>query len=438
MNRSRTESNPLPASLETPEKLQLVGRIASSPHLSKSVRLTDLLRYLVERSVDNPALGLREQEIGTSIFGREPDYDTTQDNIVRVQVSQLRKKLVAYFNQEGQNEPVLIEIPRGSYLPIFVERKWLPPDKAVQPALPAQTFRYPRLTLLLLLTSIFFAGLSFWLWRWPVTPVRSSQEVASPNAGPAVKSLWRALVNQARPTDLVLADSTLTILQDEGGRSLRLDELLQRRFDDALPPTLTDPERDRIRSIVARRYTSFADVELVVRILRLLQPDQQEPTISIARQYQMRSFKNDHVILLGSKRSNPWVELVEPRLNFNFDYPDGQRNPVIINRHPQNGEPDSYRSLPDGPGFSVVAFLANLNGAGNVLVLEGDNATSTEAAGEFVSSEEHLWRFFAQIGFTPSDDPSAVPPSFEVLLQSDKLQGSPRSFRVLSHRTANR
>lgn len=442
MNRSRTESNPLPASLETPEKLQLVERIAASPHLNKSVRLTDLLRYLVGRAVENPAQGLREQEIGTNLFGRAEDYDTNLDNIVRVQVSQLRKKLVAYFSREGRDEPILIEIPRGSYLPIFVERNVPPPDEGVLPEPADAASRRPRLTTLLLVTSIFFAGLSLWLWRRPVTSSDNPPGVklAEPDltghlssGGPAVRGLWRALFNQERPTALVLADSTLTILQDEGGRTLRLDELLQRRFDDILPPSLTAAERNRLRAIAARRYTSFADVGLVVKILRLLEPDQPEPTISIARQYQMRAFKNEHVILLGSKRSNPWVELVEPRMNFNFDYPDGQPDPIIINRHPWNGEPNAYQPVPNGPGFSVVAFFNNERQSGNVLILEGDNATSTEAAGEFVSSEEHLSQFFSRIGYTPSR-PGETPPSFEVLLQTERLQGSTRSFRIVSYR----
>ena len=71
--------------------------------------------------------------------------------------------------------------------------------------------------------------------------------------------------------------------------------------------------------------------------------------------------------------------------------------------------------------------------SGNVLILEGDNATSTEAAGEFVSSEEHLSQFFSRIGYTPSR-PGETPPSFEVLLQTERLQGSTRSFRIVSYR----
>lgn len=440
-----TENESLPdganvrASLSNTAKMELVERIASSHHLNKSVRLSELLRYLVERSINGPAEGFREHEIGANLFGREADYDTSQDNIVRVQVSQLRKKLVAYFNDEGRAEPFLIEIPRGAYLPVFVERM----DQQARLTPARRVASFPRLTLFLLLTSIFFATLSVWLWKRQVGPVAAVGQIEAPRTspGPAVSSLWGAMFNQERPSDLVLADSTLTILQDQAGRALHLDEVLQRRFAEALPATLPENERKQILSIVARRYTSFADIELLGKILRIVNtnvsPNVRPPTLTIAREYRMRSFKSNNVILLGSKRSNPWVELVEPQMNFNFQYPDGQRNPVIINRSPRAGEESVYTPL-DGRGYAVIAFLPNPNNAGHILILEGDNAVSTEAAGEFVSSDEHLAGFFEQIGYRPAGAGDAIPPPFEILLETEKLQGSPRSFQIVGYRVSGR
>ena len=438
---STSEESVPKASLSAGEKLRLVERIASSHHLKKSVRLTELLRYLVERSISGSADGLREQEIGTNLFGREEDYDTSQDNIVRVQVSQLRKKLVAYFSQEGQSEPVLIDIPRGGYLPIFVERQSQQAAEAAEPSPPGKQAHLAPLTILFFLTTIVSAVISIWLWRNPTQRVVNSQraQLTQSAVGPAVNSLWQSIFSNERQTDLVLADSTLTILQDQAGRPLRLNEVMQSRFAEALPPTLSAEERKQILSIVDRRYTSFADVELVGKILRIVhQSGLQPPSVSIARDYQMRFFKTNNVILLGSKRSNPWVELVEPQMNFHFDYPDGQRAPVIINRNPGKGEQSTYVPVPYGQGFSVVAFLSNPNRTGNILILEGENAISTEAAGEFVSSEEHLSRFFEMIGYAPSKSPGTIPPSFEVLLQTEKLQASTRSFQIVSYRVAGK
>lgn len=426
-----------PARISPVQKRELVVRIANTPHLNRSVRLTELLTYLVERSIGEVAEGLREQEIGTNVFGRDPNYDTGQDNIVRVQVSQLRKKLESYFSQEGSKEPVVIEIPRGGYLPIFLERNVLPPSPTeLDQAAPARG-ESALLTLLLLATTLFFIGLSIWLWNRPspLAPTETRQQEREGIRTTAIAALWEVLLNKGQQTDLVLADSTLTILQDHGGNPLSLDEVLQRKFADALPPNLTEDERSRTLAIVDRRYTSLSDVELVGKVLQLRQPDQPVPILTIARDYQMRAFKTNNVILLGSKRSNPWVELLEPSMNFRFHYPDGQRDPIILNTNPRPGEEKTYLSTFQDARFSVVALLPTPSRTGAVLILQGDNAISTEAAGEFICSEEHLGAFFTQIGYPYQSPDRPAPPWFEVLLQTEQLQGATRSFRIVGYRT---
>src|ERR1700691_1401194 len=101
---------------------ELLERIVASDPFQKSKRLRDLLLFLGERSLQDPYCTLREQEIGVEVFGRPPDYDTSHDTLVRVHVSQLRKKLHDYFLAEGRNEPLVIEIPKGSYVPLFRPR----------------------------------------------------------------------------------------------------------------------------------------------------------------------------------------------------------------------------------------------------------------------------------------------------------------------------
>src|SRR4051794_13826764 len=80
---------------------ELLHRVAGSAQFQKSKRLRDLLLYVGERSLHDPQCILREQEIGVDVLGRPPDYDTSHDTLVRVQVSQLRKKLQEYFAVEG-------------------------------------------------------------------------------------------------------------------------------------------------------------------------------------------------------------------------------------------------------------------------------------------------------------------------------------------------
>jgi hypothetical protein len=104
----------------------LVLRVASSRHLLKAPQLREILLYLCRRVLtDNPS-AISEQEIGCKVLGRRADFNPNEDNIVRVQVRHLRKKLEEYFSSEGLEEPVILTIPKGAYLPHFEPRSAQP------------------------------------------------------------------------------------------------------------------------------------------------------------------------------------------------------------------------------------------------------------------------------------------------------------------------
>src|SRR5690349_3112046 len=105
---------------------ELVHRVASSASFQKSPRLRELLLHICERAIQNRPEDLREQLIGQRVFGRKADYSPGEDNIVRVEVRQLRKRLEDFFATEGKDEPVVIVIPKGAYVPGFEPRAPLP------------------------------------------------------------------------------------------------------------------------------------------------------------------------------------------------------------------------------------------------------------------------------------------------------------------------
>jgi hypothetical protein len=101
------------------ECCELVERIAASVQLRRSARLRDLLLFVARRHLKEGCTQLHEQEIGIEVFGRAQTYDTNVDNIVRANVSELRKRIDAYFDDEGRKETLIVELPRGSYVPVF-------------------------------------------------------------------------------------------------------------------------------------------------------------------------------------------------------------------------------------------------------------------------------------------------------------------------------
>src|SRR5882757_802189 len=117
--RMSVSQSPAMEGLQTDERWQLVQRIVCSAPFQKSTRLRELLQYLVEQTLHGNAHELTEQHIGNALFHKPSDYSPLEDSSVRVHVRQLRLKLHEYFNEDGRNEPVILEIPKGSYAPVF-------------------------------------------------------------------------------------------------------------------------------------------------------------------------------------------------------------------------------------------------------------------------------------------------------------------------------
>src|SRR5580698_1789872 len=99
---------------------ELVQRVAESSHLISSARLRDFLLHVTACAIRGTPEDATEQQIGIQVFQRSPGFNSSEDSIVRSQARLLRLKLAAYFNAEGASEPLIIEIPKGHYLPVFV------------------------------------------------------------------------------------------------------------------------------------------------------------------------------------------------------------------------------------------------------------------------------------------------------------------------------
>jgi TolB-like protein/Tfp pilus assembly protein PilF len=97
-----------------------LDRIVSSSVFSAARRSKMLLRYVVERSLANSAP--KEFEIAVEVLRRGADYDPEIDAAVRVEASRLRSRLREYYDTEGQDDPIFIDIPKGGYGAVFASR----------------------------------------------------------------------------------------------------------------------------------------------------------------------------------------------------------------------------------------------------------------------------------------------------------------------------
>jgi hypothetical protein len=92
-------------------------RILTSAVFSRSQQLRRLLTFLVEQTLTGQGPTLQEAVLAHEVYGKGPDFDGGTDPVVRVDARRLRDKLREYY--EGRSDPVLISLPKGSYVPVF-------------------------------------------------------------------------------------------------------------------------------------------------------------------------------------------------------------------------------------------------------------------------------------------------------------------------------
>ena len=96
-----------------------VRRILASRIFSRSARLTRFVSFVMQHALHTNGESLKEYVLGVEVFDRPSAYDPRIDPIVRVEARRLRSKLASYYASVGRADPVIVEIPKGTYTPVF-------------------------------------------------------------------------------------------------------------------------------------------------------------------------------------------------------------------------------------------------------------------------------------------------------------------------------
>jgi tetratricopeptide (TPR) repeat protein len=144
---------------ESATSQQQLERILASPGFAQNERLSRFLRFLVERQLEGRESELKESVIGIEVFGRRPDYNPKRDAIVRTEAGRLRSRLADYYANGGKLDPLVIELPKGGYVPVIRPAEPI----ANPPTASTRRFRTPVLTMTVLAAVVAIAGLA-WLW----------------------------------------------------------------------------------------------------------------------------------------------------------------------------------------------------------------------------------------------------------------------------------
>jgi hypothetical protein len=407
-----------------------VRQIIESPTFRGSRRSQEFLQFIVERALDGRFDELKERALGVELFGREPSYDTGEDSIVRVTACDVRKRLTQFYSESGLDAGVRVELHPGSYIPDFhnapllsgteeLEKLHLPPTPPKPPLAPprplAQWMTWACLGLLTL-------GLMVDL----VERVGGQRQSVSAHIAPPPVLPWSALSLPNHPVRVIFCDPDIVSVQRLLNYSVSLSDYANQHYW----PTPVKPEALPAMQVISFRGANVAavDVGIALGIAKKF-----TVTTQTARSVRLADFKtDDSFILLGSPRSNPWAELFQDQLDFNFKFDLARKAEYILNKHPHAGESSVYLPTTEGWGtgqaYALVALVGNPNQAGQVLLIGGSTAEATEAAGKLTANAEQLSRILKSHGINPSGSAR----HFEILLRVSTMAGSSNTFDVVA------
>jgi hypothetical protein len=405
--------------LERDFRMAITRRVGASSGLQRSRRLQELLLYISEHALRDPDAPIREQDIGVAVFGRQDDYNTSEDTIVRVHIFQLRKRLKEYFDQEGVNEPVIIELPKGSYKPAFVTRPQSREPVATSAANPRRGIPAAVWVAAALLAGV-AAG-------WQLRTVKDLMAVG------VADRFWTQMFANGKPIDLVVGDASASFFQGIAARDVSLREYQLRDWDN-LSGQVPDPARRELaKTLLNYFFVPFSDT-VAARILGVASARSGLPLdIVFARDFSADHMETRNAILEGNRRSNPWMEFFEPRLNFRYGFDITNNYGYFRNVKPIPGELEIYRVQWNTHGFARVAYLPDLAHSGTVLILSGTDVQSADAGARFVTSNEWIDKLRERFGLGRSEPI----PYFEALLQTDLLMASAPEFNLVAVRRLN-
>jgi hypothetical protein len=392
---------------------QQIDKVINSHSFGGSESLRKLLRYLAEHSLDHPGVALKEYQIATEVLGRSGGFDPQSDSTVRVQAGRLRLKLADYYAHEGTDDPVIVELPKGSYALTFHVRTpasgltSVPSKKddsydAIPSPPRSRGWAIAVIALSVLLAAVLVTSALLLAGRGRV------QSVARNPIPPVYQIFWNRFITGPQPPWVIFSN----------GRFIGRPESGMRYFD---------PAADS-RAVVLDHYTGVGEVLAVHQLDRMFFWLNQPLQVKRGSLFSLDDAKNNDLIFVGSPAENLTLLDVPGTKEFVFQrVVTGPRKGDlgVLNAHPQPGEPQMYLASPSGQtiteDYAVIGLVPGMDPARSVLILAGTTTFGTQAAAEYVCREDSLAELLRRLGVSKAAD---LKP-FEALLHVKVAHGVP-------------
>ena len=419
------------------EEIEAVRRhlddLTQGPAFKGSHRSQQFLRFVVERVLDGAVDQLKERTIGIELFHRLPTYDTGEDAIVRVTASDVRRRLLQHYGRYGDASQFHIRLQPGSYVPEIEHLSLaVPASSEISPPLqtPVSAEHESKMDPAPVPHQIRWRATVLWLVAAAILIVAVAVVLGS-KPGLATASLlpWSAVYRAGHATQLITSDPNIEQLQELTGTDISISDYANQHYvpdPDALSPI----ERTFYLFYQHADNAASVDTPLAVSFGRLA-PASARILVRSARDLRITDLEtDDNLILIGSPRSNPWFQIFQNQLDFQFVFSREMNQEIIRDVRPRPGEQTTYiptaRGFATGESFAILALVHSPNQSGQVLLLAGANGEGTEAAGHIVSDRDHLLSALQFCGISPR----ARDQDFELLLRLHTMAGSPSTVEM--------
>src|SRR5229473_3762380 len=404
-----------------------IDTLMASRELHGSDSLCKLLRYLANHAMDFPGEPLKEYKIATEVFGRSSDFDPQFDSIIRVQAGRLRSRLAKYFESEGANDPILVELPKGSYVLSLHHR-----DKAAtklhgsassergqqEAQLASRKLRIAvvALSILLVLSVAAIARL--------ITTRKSSDSSLAHSESPvpaAFQLFWEPFASGSQEPWVVFSNASFVGRPETGLRYF-------------------DPARDSKIS-VWDHYTGVGEVLAIHSLDQVFGLLHRRLRVKRGSLFELDDVQNNDLIFLGSPSENLTLMDIPSTKEFVFQRLDsGPRKGdlAIVNVHPERGESKEYLASPSvaplTEDYAVVALLPGLSPSRSIMILAGTTTFGTQGATDYVCRENLVRDLLQRLSVSKAGELK----QFEAVLRVKVTRGVPVQMEIVAlRRTAS-
>jgi hypothetical protein len=379
--------------------LKELDAIVSSHHFRGSKRYPAMLKYVVTAAIDGRASDLKERTLGVEVFGRDPDYDTNADPVVRISAGEVRKRIAQFYHENGHGAKLEIELPVGSYAPEFLLREpevhqaQTRPDQTrpnIDKPLSADTQNHKssRRYLIAALAAIAVLAVAAAIGAFEYRKAALARSTD-------IDKLWAPITNSSDPVLVVV------------GTGHNAEQLSPESAETTFFDRITGP----YHRVSVATATTLADVAGVLR---------QRGTAFEIKEDNETSLTDLHsrpIILIGAT-NNAWTMRMVSSLRFRFL--PGPETQVQDTKNLQNTDWSvdflkPYASI--STDYAIVARYRDPTTEGPVVVVAGLGPFGTEAGGAFVATPQYLEQVAKQL---PSGWESK---NIELVLKTEVIDG---------------